>query len=211
VAALAKIRGSRNTTPRQLLEKSWQGWSSLSRQRRYHFEDGRALIEVRVKKPRQLFDVRDPAPFRERDLDDELVEYILSCAEEFSAKQEFKIVVHLTEVADPELHASAISSAVSQYFSFEADLKRRQLTHVLRTAQFFLLIGLSTLFICLGVAHSIDDSKWPQAILREGLVIFGWVAMWRPIELVLYDWWPHWGRVKLLRKLATSPVQVLEP
>jgi len=203
---VAKLSASRESNGMNSLR-----WIRLARQMRYHFEDGRALIEVRVKSPRQLFDVRDPAPFRERDLDDELVEYILSCAEEFSSAQQFKVIVHLTEEVDPDLNSATIAHAVSQHFSFQADLKRRQLSHVLRTGQFFLLIGLITLFVCLGIAYSMDVTRWPQAILREGLVIFGWVAMWRPIELVLYDWWPHWGRVKLLRKLAHSPVQVLEP
>jgi hypothetical protein len=27
-------------------------------------------------------------------------------------------------------------------------------------------------------------------VFREGLLIGGWVAMWRPIEVFLYDWWP---------------------
>jgi hypothetical protein len=28
------------------------------------------------------------------------------------------------------------------------------------------------------------------AVLRENLLVGGWVAMWRPIEIFLYDWWP---------------------
>jgi hypothetical protein len=27
-------------------------------------------------------------------------------------------------------------------------------------------------------------------VLQESLVIGGWVAMWRPLEILLYDWWP---------------------
>ncbi len=27
-------------------------------------------------------------------------------------------------------------------------------------------------------------------ILRESLLIGGWVAMWRPLQIFLYDWWP---------------------
>ena len=42
----------------------------------------------------------------------------------------------------------------------------------------------------------------------EGLLILGWVAMWRPIEVLLYDWWPLARRRTLLRRLATIPVEV---
>jgi len=44
---------------------------------------GRSRIDIKVTQSRQLFDFRDPAPFRERDLDDEAVEYLLASAREF--------------------------------------------------------------------------------------------------------------------------------
>jgi hypothetical protein len=82
---------------------------------------------------------------------------------------------------------------------------------VLRTGQFFLLIGLITLFVCLGIAYSMDVARWPQAILREGLVIFGWVAMWRPLEIYLYDWWPVRADRRNLQRLARMEVKVIVP
>jgi hypothetical protein len=35
----------------------------------YRVEDGKVCIDIRVRTARQLFDLRDPAPFRERDWD----------------------------------------------------------------------------------------------------------------------------------------------
>ena len=35
---------------------------------RYKIDDGNIVIEVAIKNSRQLFNERDPAPFRERDL-----------------------------------------------------------------------------------------------------------------------------------------------
>ena len=49
---------------------------------RYRIEDERSCIDIRLKTSRQLFDLRDPAPFRERDLDPAAVEHILSCVRE---------------------------------------------------------------------------------------------------------------------------------
>lgn len=36
---------------------------------RYRREEGAVCIDLRLRSERQLFDLRDPAPFRERDLD----------------------------------------------------------------------------------------------------------------------------------------------
>ena len=30
----------------------------------------------------------------------------------------------------------------------------------------------------------------PTQVVEESLLIFGWVANWRPIEIFLYEWWP---------------------
>ena len=42
----------------------------------------------------------------------------------------------------------------------------------------------------------------------EGLVILGWVALWRPMEIFLYDWWPLLKERNLYRDLDTATVLV---
>lgn len=39
-------------------------------------------------------------------------------------------------------------------------------------------------------------------LLDEGLLIIGWVALWRPIQTFLYDWWPIRRRLRTLRRVA---------
>ena len=48
-------------------------------------------------------------------------------------------------------------------------------------------------------------------ILREGLTIVGWVAMWRPLEICLYDWWPLYDDQRRLDKLARIRVRMRMP
>src|SRR6185436_19737102 len=36
----------------------------------------------------------------------------------------------------------------------------------------------------------------------------GWVAMWRPLEVFLYDWWPIRADARLLQRLSTMPVRI---
>jgi hypothetical protein len=47
-------------------------------------------------------------------------------------------------------------------------------------------------------------------ILRQGLVIAGWVAMWRPIQIFLYEWWPITRRRSMLHNLSRAQVRVVE-
>ena len=46
--------------------------------------------------------------------------------------------------------------------------------------------------------------------IRESLIILGWVALWRPAELLLYDWFPHKRDANLFGRLENSRVQIVE-
>jgi hypothetical protein len=67
----------------------------------------------------------------------------------------------------------------------------------------FLLVCILLRQLALAVGHGL----WPQ-IVDEGLYIVGWVAMWRPLEIFLYDWRPIWHRYRLFAKLSRIPVVV---
>jgi hypothetical protein len=45
-------------------------------------------------------------------------------------------------------------------------------------------------------------------VLQESLVIVGWVVIWRPAEIFLYDWLPIVRRRKLFNRLASATVTV---
>ena len=45
-------------------------------------------------------------------------------------------------------------------------------------------------------------------VARESLLIGGWVAMWRPLEVFLYDWWPIRAEARLFDRLSAMIVRV---
>ena len=45
-------------------------------------------------------------------------------------------------------------------------------------------------------------------IVRESLLIGGWVAMWKPLEVFLYDWWPIRDEARLFDRLSAMRVQI---
>jgi hypothetical protein len=46
------------------------------------------------------------------------------------------------------------------------------------------------------------------AALREGLLIAGWVVIWRPVELLLYDWIPVRRERRVMQRLLAMPIDV---
>lgn len=177
---------------------------------RYKHAEGKRWIEVRVKSSQQLFDARDPAPFRERDLDDDFVEYILSSVREFTISSPLKIVIYVEETETNDLPKDSIREAIRSYFAYKIDLQRGELKAFMKQAQLFLFIGLIVLATCLGIAQSLTIPSPPGAlgILREGIVIFGWVSIWKPIELILFDWYPLFEKIRFYKKLLGTEIDI---
>ena len=177
---------------------------------RYRVEGGRSCIDLKVRHSSQLFDGRDPAPFRERDLDEDAVGYLLAAAQEIPRKQPLTIVVTISEEPEPRLAPDVIVEAVRGHFRDGLEQIERRLREHVRRGQMFLGVGLTALVVLLTLAElTVSLPQGPlREILREGLVITGWVAMWRPLETLLYDWWPIVDERRLLTRLLEASVSI---
>lgn len=178
---------------------------------RYRVEDGRSCIDMTVRCSQQLFDGRDPAPFHERDLDDDAVDYLLAAAQEIPRHQPLKIVVTISDEPEPRVAPDVVVEAIHSHFVYEGDQIERRLREHVRRGQITLGVGLTVLVVFLTLAQLLTTSLAPgplRDILREGLVITGWVAMWRPIEVLLYDWWPLIDERRHVRRLLDAPVVI---
>ena len=169
------------------------------------------VIEVRVGELRQLFNAIDPSPFRERDLDPRAEEFIVEWARELPSEVPWALVVHLDRAAGKEDESVALRDAVHEYFAQRALSAERRLRELFRRGRLSLLIALAFLAASIVLGDAIATylgETGVAVVLREGFLIGGWVAMWRPLEVFLYDWWPIRADVTLLRRLSTMPVRI---
>jgi hypothetical protein len=78
-----------------------------------------------------------------------------------------------------------------------------------RRGRMALIIGIAFLAACLFARSLLLASSSTVAhIVAEGLLIVGWVAMWGPLDIFLYGWWPIYGRCKLFDRLARLEVEM---
>jgi hypothetical protein len=170
-----------------------------------------AVIEVHVGELRQLFDAIDPSPFRDRDLDPKAEEFIVGWAKDLPRDASLALVVDLDREAGLPDKAAVLREAVHEFFRHRGETYRQRLRELLRVGRTSLLIGLVALAgaIALGdfVATLLKGSRIGE-IVRESLTIGGWVSMWRPLEVFLYDWWPIRNEARLSDRLAAMPVRI---
>jgi hypothetical protein len=172
---------------------------------------GSEVIEIRVAELRQLYNSIDPSPFHDKDLDDEAEEFILGWAKEASSDKPLALLVHLDKPAVLPDAGRIVRDAVHAFFQRRSDASRRRLRELFRVGRKSLLIGLTFL------TASVVAGNWVVSVLphttlaqlvRESLLIGGWVSMWRPLEIFLYAWWPIRSERRIDDRLATMPVRI---
>jgi hypothetical protein len=170
-----------------------------------------SVIEVHVGELKQLFNAIDPSPFRDKDLDPKAEEFIVGWAKDLPRDATLALVVDLDREAGLADEAAVLRDAIHEFFSQRAQAYRRRLRELLRVGRTSLVIGLVALAsgIALGdfLADLMKGSRIGE-IVRESFTIGGWVSMWRPLEIFLYDWWPIRAEARLSDRLAAMPVRI---
>jgi hypothetical protein len=170
------------------------------------------IVKVRLRELNQLFDALDPSPFREKDLDGNAEEYIVESVKELPAKAPCALLIHLdqpTSLSDQRM----VGDAIRVHFARRSRLLRRDLRRLLRRGVISLGIGvafLAVFFILAQVLGRLMGESGLATLFREGLIIVGWVAMWRPLEIFLYDWWPIVGQRRLYDRLSGIGVRIVQ-
>ncbi|MCW5774684.1 MAG: hypothetical protein KIT16_23770 [Rhodospirillaceae bacterium] len=176
----------------------------------YRREGETILIEIALNHVAQIYNSFDPSPFNERELDTEADRYIFTSAREIGADKPFKLVIDLPPESVGTPAAKAIEQAIRNHYLYRLQTARRDLRHELRRGRTSLFIGLAFLIACMA-GREFALSLWPSALQRifgEGLLIIGWVAMWGPLEVFLYGWWPIAGTCRILERLAVLDVEL---
>src|SRR5262249_2359566 len=138
-------------------------------------------------------------------------EFIVGWAKDLPKDTTFALVVDLDREAGLPDEAAVLRDAIHEFFRHRAERYRQRLRELFRVGRTSLAIGLAALAaaIALGdfLAALLRGSRIGE-ILRESLTIGGWVSMWRPLEVFLYDWWPIRNEARLSDRLASMPVRI---
>jgi hypothetical protein len=162
-------------------------------------------IDLKVDRVGLLFDPLDPLPLPLRNLAKPVETLILDTARELR-EAPIRIVLRVPAPETNAPDAFQLKAAIVAYFSRSAESLTRDLRELFRLGRRSLVIGLGVLAACTISANAINEAfANPLAhFASEGLIILGWVANWRPIEIFLYEWWPLVRSRRLYRRIAEA-------
>lgn len=171
-------------------------------------------IGLDVHSVEQLFSTFDPSPFHEFSLNSTAAQYIASEAWYAPRHNRFVIALGLRGKPADRRAVGRLGEVLREHFRRAAATEAQNLKKLLRTGFISLAIGLVVLAICTGLSRGVDAAPLPDGWregIRDGISVFGWVANWRPAQILFYDWWPVRRTRNLYRRLAEAEVVAAQP
>ena len=151
----------------------------------------------------------DPSPLSGEVITPEAETYIVRKAKQLRAKEPIRLAIELPAPAVSAADKGDLGKAITEHFRNAANMEAVDLRELFRNGCKALLMGLLVLSTCLFLAwfytDRLPESRIPR-VLQESFVILGWVSMWRPIEIFLYEWLPLVWRRNLFLRLSDATV-----
>ncbi len=194
----AGLFGRRLGTKRRILE------------RYAHTDDGRVVIDIAAAKIADLYDDFDKhASYLKKELDQELVDYIIDSVREIG-REPFLIQVSLDAPMDPSA-VCRVQTSLHNYFLYLRELEAREMRRLLRTSVILFVVGaaLLTASVWMNSRAAVRDVV-VGSLIAEGLTIAAWVSLWEALAMFLVNWAPHRRLIRMYERIAKADVRFQE-
>ncbi len=169
------------------------------------------LIEIRLDSIDRIHDPLDPSRYPERTLDRGVESYITDAVRDFPKKTELELVVYVPEKEMQKEGTKRLVQTIHNHFRYKAAQARREMREIFESGRTGLMGGILllalVLFVNLTIARTPDSVV--NEVLRNSLLVIGWVAMWQPISAFLYEWRPYQRKLKIYRKICRMKISII--
>lgn len=142
-------------------------------------------------------------------LDDTALHELAERVERLPASAPVLLEVHV----QPGVTRQDIPQVTRRLFATLRERAEYRLKETVRAGRLNLVVGTVVLIIALGMAELIrrmtSGGGGVAAVVEEGLTIVGWIALWRPLDLLLFERWAlrrDIARYRRLEQLQTTVV-----
>ena len=168
--------------------------------------DNKLIIDIAARKVEDLYNDFDKhAPYRKKELDQDLVEYLIDSVSEIG-KEDFVIQFRLATKTDTSL-ISRVEKSIHNYFLYLKELELRELRRMTRSSFILFFIGVVILVLSVWTSeHITGEDTVIGHVFAEGLNVAAWVSLWNAIATYLINWAPHHHQIKMFERITTSAI-----
>ena len=176
---------------------------------RFSKETNTCYVDVEIDFYRELYNEWDFSPITNRDLDEELFEFLESSVEDIPSKYNVCIVFNIPiNLQDTEKEEKSIQGFLN-YFNYEIRKKNNEIRKAAELAVSSGFYGMLFLIAGMWVSNFFEGSESYVHLmfLAEGLVIGGWVLVWELISIIFFKSKELFGERRVLERLRDAKIQ----
>lgn len=169
--------------------------------------NSKAVIIIHVKKTEDILFKSVILSSARRLLDPTVEEFLIEEAEGLAGRGDITLFIKADE-RQPAREA-VIAEDIRRHFVYSSRKSEITVNRILRLGWRSLLVSFAFLIVMFLIAFAITTFLPENTIMitfRELFIILGWVALWRPADLLLYDWRIYKRKGKLLARIAQCKV-----
>ena len=148
--------------------------------------NGNYIIEVSLDNYADIFNDWDHAPFRRRDLDPGLLNFLEDSIDDIPMKQNIDIRFFLSDQVRSAQREQQIIEWFRTFYKFNVELERKKIRTILKKSMIWFLV--SALFLVSSYfGQHMTGNNLLVYLLSETMVVGGWVFLWETISLLTFE------------------------
>ena len=171
----------------------------------YRFDEdkGSFSIDIDLDFYRELYSEWDFSLQRNRDLDEDLLEYLVDCCDEIPSHYPLTIAISLPAAVFDATREKHATQGFHNFFTYrirrEKNRYRRYFTKIIK----YLIIGAMFL-ITASMLENFFSGLPHSDLLIEGLIIGAWVSIWEVFSVLFFKLSEHRKKITVLRRLLAA-------
>ena len=159
---------------------------------------------------RGYFNPQDPAPIYKRQLSHEFEQYIMNCIRSARRNTVFSYKISYKNDEDKQ-YADPLVYAIRRHFGEKKTILYASFEKFKRRSYMLLFMSLAIVMICEGLLPLILDGKYRlHSGISNGLDVFSWVILWRPIDKLIFHWNSFLKDISIADRLEKAEIIISE-
>lgn len=172
---------------------------------RYDKEDNSYHVVIDLDTYRDAYSEWDYSPLSNRDIDEDLLTFIMDCSEEIGLKRNMVIDFFIPkEIVNTEREQKS-TNGFHRYFLFQ--IRRIKAERARKLKNMLVLFIIGTVFLSLAnVLKFFTLNEMTSSLISEGLFIGAWVAIWEIFHTLFFSIYELNHKIKHHKRLQQVPI-----
>jgi hypothetical protein len=173
----------------------------------YHYDNASNtyLLEMSINNFYEIFHDWDGSAIRKKDLDPDMVDYMIEAVTELPRKAKITIVFNIRQQNQNKALEDIAIIALKNYFEFRIFINNRKVQRLFKFAALYLIFGFCFILSANQLSNYLDTVT--SSVFSEGLFIGGWVFVWESISLSFFKSSQVRIESKRFKRIMNSSVQ----